>query len=71
MSDLLDSGPIEQDADVIFLLNRKSYYEIEKTDAPDLLEFIVAKYRNGPTGLAKAIYNKKTGHICTRSEVNA
>lgn len=70
MSDLRDSGSIEQDADVIILLYRNSYYETEKTDAPDLLEFIVAKNRNGPTGLAKAIYNKKTGHIWTRSEVN-
>ncbi|OUZ40379.1 hypothetical protein CBM15_00550 [Solibacillus kalamii] len=71
MSDLRDSGSIEQDADVIILLYRNSYYETEKTNAPDLLEFIVAKNRNGPTGLAKAIYNKKTGHIWTRSEVNA
>lgn len=71
MSDLRDSGSIEQDADVIILLYRKSYYETEKTDAPDLLEFIVAKNRNGPTGLAKSIFNKKTGHIWTRSEVNA
>ena len=71
MSDLRDSGSIEQDADVIILLYRKSYYETEKTDAPDLLEFIVAKNRNGPTDTAKAIYNKKTGHIWTRSEVNA
>lgn len=71
MSDLRDSGSIEQDADVIILLYRNSYYETEKTDAPDLLEFIVAKNRNGPTDTAKAIYNKKTGHIWTRSEVNA
>ncbi len=71
MSDLRDSGSIEQDADVIILLYRNSYYETEKTDSPDLLEFIVAKNRNGPTDTAKAIYNKKTGHIWTRSEVNA
>lgn len=71
MSDLRDSGSIEQDADVIILLYRNSYYETEKTDAPDLLEFIVSKNRNGPTDTAKAIYNKKTGHIWTRSEVNA
>lgn len=70
MSDLRDSGSIEQDADVIILLYRNSYYETEKTDSPDLLEFIVAKNRNGPTDTAKAIYNKKTGHIWTRSEVN-
>lgn len=63
MSDLRDSGSIEQDADVIILLYRKSYYEPETTNAPDLLELIVAKNRNGPTGTATATYNKKTGHI--------
>ncbi|WP_336045708.1 replicative DNA helicase [Solibacillus ferritrahens] len=66
MSDLRDSGSIEQDADVIILLYRKSYYETENTNTPDTLELIVAKNRNGPTGTALAHYNKKTGHIWTR-----
>lgn len=66
MSDLRDSGSIEQDADVIILLYRKSYYETENTHTPDTLELIVAKNRNGPTGTAMAHYNKKTGHIWTR-----
>lgn len=69
MSDLRDSGNIEQDADVIILLYRKAYYEQTKredTDAnsqQDVLEFIVAKNRNGPTGKAYALYNKSTGRI--------
>ncbi|MEK3763419.1 replicative DNA helicase [Solibacillus sp. FSL K6-4121] len=66
MSDLRDSGSIEQDADVIILLYRNSYYEREETNTPDALELIVAKNRNGPTGTAMAHYNKKTGHIWTR-----
>ena len=71
MSDLRDSGSIEQDADIIILLYRNSYYkDPEEADpnAPDRLELIVAKNRNGPTGTASTFYNKITGHISTRSE---
>lgn len=68
MSDLRDSGSIEQDADVIILLYRNSYYTEEEVNpkAADLLELIVAKNRNGPTGTASALYNKETGHIKTK-----
>lgn len=49
MSDLRESGAIEQDADVILLLHRESYYK--KTAENDgLATVIVAKNRNGPTG---------------------
>lgn len=47
MSDLRDSGGIEQDADVIMLLFRPSFYD---EDADAATEVIVAKHRNGPTG---------------------
>ena len=52
MSDLRESGAIEQDADVIMLLHREDYYhqsepDYEKTNAA---EVIIAKQRNGPTG---------------------
>lgn len=45
LSDLRDSGAIEQDADVVLLLHREK-------DRPDVLELDVAKQRNGPTGVA-------------------
>ncbi len=53
MSDLRESGSIEQDADVVMLLHREDYYhqgdrEYEPTD---MAELIVAKQRNGPTGV--------------------
>ena len=72
MSDLRDSGSIEQDADVIILLYRASYYETaERTEKGkgDVLELIVAKNRNGPTGTAFANYFMKTGLvICSKDE---
>ncbi len=47
LSDLRDSGSIEQDADVVMFLHREYYYDKEKGD-PNLGEAIVAKQRNGP-----------------------
>ncbi len=60
MSDLRDSGNIEQDADVIGFLYRDDYYYPE-TDQPNLLEIHIAKNRNGPTGTAVVHYVKETG----------
>lgn len=59
LSDLRESGSIEQDADLIMFLYRDSYYNKENTD--DTLEIIVAKHRDGPTGTANVYYNKSTG----------
>ncbi|MDP1570355.1 MAG: replicative DNA helicase [Vicinamibacterales bacterium] len=52
LSDLRESGALEQDADVVLLLHRPEYYEREPTD-PGLAELMLAKQRNGPTGLVK------------------
>ena len=60
MSDLRDSGNIEQDADVIVFLYRDDYYDTE-SDSPNLLELNIAKNRNGPTGTATVRYVKETG----------
>lgn len=50
ISDLRESGALEQDADVICLLHREDYYEPEHTRAGEI-DVIVGKQRNGPTGL--------------------
>ncbi|MFS0575079.1 replicative DNA helicase [Sporosarcina sp. 179-K 3D1 HS] len=62
MSDLRDSGNIEQDADVICFLYRDGYYDKDSEDG-NLLEIIVAKHRNGPTGTATVAYRKETGKL--------
>ena len=49
LSDLRESGAIEQDADMVILLHREDLYERESPRAGEA-DFIVAKHRNGPTG---------------------
>ena len=62
MSDLRESGSIEQDADVIMLLHREDYYRMSEPDFdPDnIAEVIIAKQRNGPTGTVKLTFLSKT-----------
>lgn len=61
LSDLRESGSIEQDADCVMFLYRESYYNKEIDD--NELEIIVAKHRNGPTGDCKVFYNRATGKM--------
>ncbi|MFP4143710.1 MAG: replicative DNA helicase [Phycisphaeraceae bacterium] len=62
MSDLRESGSIEQDADVIMMLHREDYYHRgeEEYQENNLAEVIVAKQRNGPTGVVKLVFNGGT-----------
>ena len=60
MSDIRESGQIEQDADIIQLLYRDDYYDKESEDA-NTIEIIVAKHRDGPTGTVKLSFRKEYG----------
>jgi replicative DNA helicase len=59
LSDLRESGSIEQDADVVMFVYRDEYYNPEETDQQGVAEIILAKHRNGPTGSEKLSFLKR------------
>ena len=59
LSDLRESGSIEQDADLVIFLYRDEYYTGEESDQQGLAELIVAKHRNGPTDTVKLTFLKR------------
>lgn len=58
LSDLRDSGSIEQDADVVMFIHRDDKYN-ENSDRPNIAEILVEKHRNGPTGKVDLYFDDK------------
>lgn len=65
LSDLRDSGTIEQDADIVLMLYRDDYYKAKdgKTDFDNIAEVIVTKNRNGETGTARLLFEGQYGRF--------
>ena len=58
LSDLRDSGSIEQDADVVMFLHKRKQEDLNSND-PIEIEINIAKHRNGPTGYVKLLFDKR------------
>ena len=59
LSDLRESGSLEQDSDLVFFLYRDEYYNGEESDQQGIAEVICAKHRNGPTGTVKLSFLRR------------
>ena len=69
LSDLRDSGSIEQDADIVVFIYRDEYYNPDETDQQGLAEVIVAKHRNGPTDALKLSFLKRYAKFADLAQV--
>jgi replicative DNA helicase len=59
LSDLRESGSIEQDADLVMFVYRDEYYNPEDSESAGIAELILAKHRNGPTGVEKVAWQRR------------
>ena len=57
LSDLRESGSIEQDADIVSFIYRPGYYEPDNPDVKNLTDLIIAKHRNGPVGKVQLYFH--------------
>lgn len=69
MSDLRESGSIEQDADIVAFLYRDDYYDKE-TEKKNIIEIIIAKQRNGPVGTVELAFLKQYNKFVSLDRVH-
>ncbi|MEG1929818.1 MAG: replicative DNA helicase [Anaerovorax sp.] len=70
LSDLRESGSIEQDADIVMFLYRDEYYNPESTDKPNICEINIAKQRGGETGTVELTWLGKYTRFADKSRIN-
>ncbi|MGC9521557.1 MAG: replicative DNA helicase [Anaerolineae bacterium] len=58
LSDLRESGSLEQDADIVMFIYRDELYN-EHTENPNIADIMIAKHRSGPTGIIQLYFNKR------------
>ncbi|MDO5713245.1 MAG: replicative DNA helicase [Tissierellia bacterium] len=68
LSDLRESGAIEQDADIVMFLYRDDYYH-EDSEKQNVGEVIIAKHRNGPTGMIELVFQKEFTKFLNKENV--
>ncbi len=67
LSDLRESGSIEQDADIVMFLYRDEYYNKENTDKPNICEVIIGKQRSGSTGTVELTWLGKYNRFADKA----
>jgi replicative DNA helicase len=62
LADLRESGSIEQDADLVMFIYREDYYNPE-SDRPNIMDILIKKHRNGPTGKVELYFDREKQKI--------
>ena len=70
LSDLRDSGAIEQDADIVMFIYRDEYYNKDNVENKGKAEVIIAKHRNGPTGVIELLFQSAITKFKNKTTTN-